>query len=271
MESDANIVIQFSEPMNQAAAQAAYQSTDIPSGSVVFTWNAAGDELTINPNADLTYAEGTDPAQLAANAYTIQLTTTATDLAGNPLAVAKATQFTTLRRITHSAPLIANLTNEVRADGTVGSACGGNCVGDSGTAANAQYKAFISFNVSALAPGIHTLEQATVTFNQSVLGSPYTDLVGTGGGLLMDHVNTAELSLAAFNASALASLGVIATSNAAVSVEVADELEDDYVNRAARGDRSQYRLSFPLASDFDGAQDIVQVTSPKLTVVYLLP
>ena len=89
---NADIVITFSEKMNQAATQAAYQSTDLPASGVTFNWNADGTVLTINPNADLAYTA-------AGKTYSFSLSTTATDVAGNALP-ATTSSFKTFKQIT---------------------------------------------------------------------------------------------------------------------------------------------------------------------------
>jgi hypothetical protein len=271
------IVITFSEPMNKLVTQNAYQSATagILSSQVVFTWNAAGTVLTIDPNADLTINAGADPAVVTAAPYAYQITNVATDLAGNPLSTASFS-FTTQRRITQNLPGIATLTEEVRADGVV-DGCGLICIGDSGDAANAQYKAFFGFDITGIPEGIQSFEFANLSLNQvQVLGTPYADL---GGTLLAEHVNVETLNLAAFNLAAIRSLGTISTDATLEykTLDVLTALEEDYAQRTTRGNRTQYRLIFPIVSNFDaifdGARfaDIDVPTPSILQVEYLLP
>jgi hypothetical protein len=272
-----NIVITFNEPMNKLVTQSAYQSATagiLPS-QVVFTWNGEGTVLTIDPNADLTINAGADPAVVTAAPYAYQITNVATDLAGNPLSTASFS-FTTQRRITQNLPGIAALTEEVRADGVV-DGCGLICIGDSGDAANAQYKAFFGFDITGIPEGIQSFEFANLSLNQiQVLGTPYADL---GGTLLVEHINVETLNLAAFNLVAIRPLGTISTDTTLEykTLDVLTALEEDYIQRTTRGNRSQYRLIFPIVSNFDatfdGAQfaDIDVATPSILQVEYLLP
>src|SRR6201999_3397269 len=50
VESDATIVITFSEPMDLQATQTALQSPELPLSAAVLTWDPDGKVLTITPN-----------------------------------------------------------------------------------------------------------------------------------------------------------------------------------------------------------------------------
>jgi len=68
-----NIVVQFTEEMDQANTEGAFGI--VPAIAGTFSWNPAGDTLTFNPSSNMDYA----------TSYTITITTAATDLAGNTL------------------------------------------------------------------------------------------------------------------------------------------------------------------------------------------
>jgi hypothetical protein len=273
-----NIVITFSEPMNKLVTQSAYQSARnlIRPTQVQFSFNTDGTVLTINPNTNLTIASGGDPATVVASAFDFQITNLATDLAGNPLTTSSFT-FTTQRRIFQNLPAIAGLSGNVRANGTTSLSF--LQAGDSGSAANAQYKGFASFDISGIPAGIQTFEVADLNMNQiAVDNTPYTDL---GGTLLLDRVNFDTLDLAlAFNATSLGAVGTLSTT-ATIEVKtlsVLTALNNDYAQRVARGNRTQYRLTFPTASDFDGVFDAAGFALPTaaanpstLAVTYVLP
>ena len=114
VEKDANIVIQFSEPMDEVNTEGAYSSTDLPPSSVTFSWNLSSDTLTINPINDLAYASGSDPNTVSALEYAFVITTQARDVAGNTLTVARNSSFYTLREITQSLASVSSLTGDVR-------------------------------------------------------------------------------------------------------------------------------------------------------------
>ena len=270
------IVITFSEPMNKLVTQSAYQSASprLTPPVVQFTWDATGTVMTVTPNVALAVASGAnpDPAVTVANTFSYQITNVATDLAGNALATASST-FKTQRRITQDLPLIALLGDSVRADGAVGDCLGSApCAGDSGSAANAQWKGFIGFDMTGVPAGIQSWEFANINMNQtSVRGAPYATL---GGTLLLDHVNFPTLNAASFNAVSLRPIGTLSTTatveNKTLPVLVA--VQDDYANRVARGNRTQYRLAFPTVSDFDGVFDVAVFAGPNtLNVRYFLP
>lgn len=283
-----NIVITFSEPMNRLVTQSAYQSARnlIRPAQVVFSFNTEGTVLTIDPNASLTIAFGSDPATVVASSFAFQITNLATDLAGNPLTTSNFT-FTTQRRITQNLPGLASLTGDVRAtDGAINNCVTTEvCAGDSGIAGNLQYKGFISFDISGLPTGIQSFEFANLNMNQVrvfkdgvVGGDPYADL---GGAVSLEHVNFDTLNLAAaFNPAALSSVGNIST-NATLefkTLSVLTQLQNDITNRVARGNRTQYRLAFPTVTDIDAKFDAAifesatAATNPStLSVRYFLP
>jgi hypothetical protein len=287
---DTNIVIKFSEPMNKIATKAAYESATsrILPIQVSINLSADGTEMTINPINDLLIAGGADPATVVAIPYGYQITNIGTDLAGNALTTSSF-GFKTRRQITQNLPGIASLSGDVRTDGALGDNCslgnGDICAGDSSSAGNAQYKGFASFDMTSVPTGVLSFEFATLSLNQiqtakdSVYGAnPYPDL---GNTLNLEHVNFATKDLSAFNAAAIRPLGAI-SSDAALELKSANvlvALQEDYAQRATRGDRSQYRIAFPTPSDFDGQKfDIAIFAKPTaasnpsfLQVRYFLP
>ncbi len=68
-----NIVVTFTEEMNQANTEGAFEI--VPAVAGTFSWNPGGDIMTFNPSADLDWSTG----------YTVTIHTAATDLAGNTL------------------------------------------------------------------------------------------------------------------------------------------------------------------------------------------
>lgn len=268
------IVITFSEPMNKLVTQSAYQSASprLTPPVIQFTWDATGTVMTVTPNVALAVASGSDPdpAVTVANTFSYQITNVATDLAGNALAAASST-FKTQRRITQDLPIIVALGRSVRADGIVGG-CVEICAGDSGLAANAQYKGFIGFDITGVPAGIQVWEFANINMNQNqVSGAPYATL---GGALLLDHVNFPTINAASFNTASLRAIGTLSTTatleNKTLGILVA--VQDDYANRVARGNRTQYRMAFPTVSDFDATFDgAIFSGTNTLNVRYFLP
>ncbi|MDV6374127.1 Ig-like domain-containing protein [Deinococcus arenicola] len=273
VDKTANIVVTFSEKMNQAATQAAYQSTDLPAAGVVFSWNAAGTIMTINPNADLTYTA-------AGKTYAFNLTSTATDLAGNALPP-KNSSFKTYKQITTTINSTAALDGYVRSDGLFNTNNILLLIGDSGAVDNSTYRSYLSFDLSGLPAGLTSANilAATLTVRQSsVVGSPYTDLDVGASDLILDHVNYGtSLTATDFDPTVYSNLGDIISSATAANYfkSTLSALKDDLSNNRTR---SQYRLRFAKLTDGDGVADIAYLDSgdsatnkPRLEVTYLIP
>jgi hypothetical protein len=286
---DTNIVIKFSEPMNKIATKAAYESATsrILPIQVSINLSADGTEMTINPINDLLIAGGADPATVVAIPYEYQITNIGTDLAGNALTTSSFS-FKTRRQITQNLPGIDGLSGDIRSDGSLLNQCssgaGAVCAGDSASAGNAQYKGFASFDVAGVPTGVLSFEFANLSLNQTqtakdgvYASNPYPDL---GNTLNLEHVNFATKDLAAFNDVAIRQLGVVSTDSTLglKSANVLVAFQEDYAQRASRGDRSQYRIVFPSVSDFDGKFDIAIFAQPTaasnpsyLQVRYFVP
>lgn len=288
--NDVNIVITFSEKMDQPATQAAYQSADLPPSNVTFDWNDAGTVLTVKPNSPLEYATG-GYASMPAKRYSFSLTSTAKDLAGNALA-ATTSDFTTLKRINVTLLSQAALDGFVRSNWVVDTTSTSFFVGDFYD--NTGIRGFLSFDLSGVPKGVRgeALEQAEVsTRKYFVGGTPYSSLNTCNGNdpvcaeakIRLDHVNYgASLDGIDFGTVSLGDMGSIdsAIPRAPVrrTANVLSAVRDDLHNREARGDRNQYRLAFPKETDSDGDHDLVQFDSgnaranqPQLDLTYLVP
>lgn len=269
--ADAVIQVVFSEPMDAASVRAAWSSPSLPAAAVELGWNAAGDVLTVTPSSPLGYNEGVglDPSVVHARVYAYEILDTATDRAGNRLAIGDLTSFTTLRRMHVELAAIGPLTRTMRGDGLVlGETAVTMAVGD--TAAGLAYKTFLAFALPVLPAGA-ALEAATLAGSQNgVAGDPY----GLGD-LAALHVTTgAALDAPAFSAPPLADLGAFSTSGTPGprELDVTAPVADDLANHAARGERSQYRLEYPVGTDADGVGDEAHFarSSWQLALSYLV-
>jgi len=264
------IVITFSEPMNQATAQAAYA----PSNTAVvpvFSWNSAGTELTIDPK--LPYPQSSDPGA-AAVPFTFSISTAAEDLAGNHLTAGVSNwSFTLLREIRQSFGYNFRLGGNVTA---VSSGSSFVLAGDS--TKDSAVRGLMSYDISALPVGIQVLESAVLTGNvESIAGNPF----GLFGNLLIQSVSFASPDSNAFETPVLHDLGPLilaAGSHAvgdAISKDVLVALKDDYEKRVERGNLSQYRMAFVLETNGDATADQVSIShsasNNHLTVTYLYP
>jgi hypothetical protein len=281
-----NIVVTFSEKMDQVATQNAYQSDTLPADKVTFNWNAEGTVLTIDPKGDLLYERGADVNTLQARTYGFTLAATAKDSAGNALG-SVSSSFSTLRRV--QPKIFAN-------DGLTGIAYSNNIfdgtnslprVGDSlfgADNASIVARSYFSFDLSAIPSSVKDvdLEFAEINiYKLSVSGNPYAF-----GNINLDHVsfgpNTNNSAGNVFNTPSLRNLGLFDDPTKAVNSyhasDVISAVRDDLNNRAGRTNLSQYRLAFPGTQvSQNGAQDFVffwDVGSDRgayLSISYLLP
>ena len=288
MSKDANIVVTFSQPMNQAATQAAYQSTDIPAGGVTFGWNVSGMQMTINPNADLVYVATTDP-NAAPKKYSFTLTNAATDLAGNRLASTNSS-FSTLKVVTSTFTSTDALTQTAINTGAV---TGGVVLNVGDNDGNSTLRGFVSFDIASLPSALtggRILGAKLHYYALPSLGSPFEDLATCPGGaagicthlIIESVIYGSELGSGDFDAPALRAVrsyrqGRIQEppfgSNA---VDVLTSVQDDLDNRVAREGRSQFRYRFAKLTDADHEPDTLDVAKtgpnkPSLEVVYLYP
>ena len=266
---DSVIVVEFSEPMDEASVEGAWESSELPVEAVRFAWNTEGTTLTVSPNAALPLAEGEglDPSTVSANTIAFRIDETAADLAGNRLETAIDTSFATEKRMRVDLIRSVELTRSMRADGLV---FGANpvrfVVGDS--SGNLQVKTFLSFETPVFPAGA-VVESAVVSVNQnSIQNTPYDF-----GQMEIFHVNGSPIGEPIYT-TALSRIGVFsATATTEIkSLDVVDAFRDDVANRGVRGDRTQYRLEFPTANDTDNAEDEARIsrTSVAMEAIYLV-
>lgn len=266
---DATIVITFSEPMNRAATQSAYQSADLPAGDVTFSWNDPGTELTLTPSAPLQYTA-------AGKVYALSLDGSATDLAGNALP-GFSSSFRTLRQLSATLGSTPALDGWVRSDGAVNTDGVALLAGDSGTVDNATYRSYLSFDLGSLT-GVTVVSATLGAYQNSVTGTPYTGLDVGSSDLRLDHVNYGgSLTSTDFDPEVYATLGDL-SSSATLGVKSLAVLGALNADLAAGRSRSQYRLRFAALTDGDGQADFAWLHSgehgehpPTLEVTYLTP
>ena len=275
IENDVAIVITFSEPMDQEATEAAYQSEGIPSSQVSFTWNDAGTELTITPDAPLAYPVGASPGDVPARRINFFVSASAQDLEGTELASPEEFSFSLLRQIDTTLPAQQDrdLTGSWRSNDTYGQGvCARNqetiCVGDTGTGGE-QYKGFISFDLAPLPTTMARLSAARLNLQITQRpGNPFNGL----GALALDHASFEAIGPDAFDADPISELGSIANAGNAgtvLRVDVRDALEADIGERPL----SQFRLQFEQVTDDDGNADTLISTwdTQSIDVSYLIP
>jgi hypothetical protein len=268
--ADVVLSVTFSEPMDKASVQAAYQSEDLPASMVTMSWNETGDQLIVTPNAPLWYGNGSSPEDATYVDYAFSIGTAAADLAGNELQEDVHVAFTTLAHITEVIPVLGALSGGVRVDGTTVFSV--IQAGDSGNPPNLQWKGFASFPLYDLPDDMVQLVEARLFAHQhAVAGTPYADL----GNLEVHDVEFFSIGDEAFSAPSGGSLGEIADHpadtvvNLVVTEAVAADLD-------AGLDTTQFCLQFPTPVSVDGAADYVLLHSTDdpdtgLEVEYLIP
>ncbi|MCA9839708.1 MAG: Ig-like domain-containing protein [Trueperaceae bacterium] len=283
VRDDQSIIITFNKSMAQAATEAAYQSDNLPASEVTFSWNAEATILTITPNDFLEYAAGDNP-DIEAISYTFGIGGTAQDELGNAMEPFSSS-FSTLKVIVTNIYATANLDGHCYGSGGCDTAQASFPVGDLATApTDSGFRSFLSFDLSSIPEGVITDEaqliiyKAATNFNSGPenpypLGDMILEQVNYGESLTGDDYDTPALAdLGIFDSAAQPAIGYLAS-------DVTSALNDDLANRIERGNRSQYRLRFPIENNDNGNSDFVQFFSsdgpegqrPFLNIVYYLP
>jgi len=272
---DASIELRFSEPMDTAATESAYVSTDLPADAVELSWSEANRVLLIRPREPLVYASGAAPLAVLARSYSLQLTAAARDATGRALEPFSLT-FSTAREIVVTLPIVASATSsgKYRSDGTdgVGECAAAQqtvCAGVGATVGNPSYRGFATFDLVALPAERIGLSLAELNVALSVLyGTPFETL----GPLLLESVSFDAVGATAFDATARgAALAIttLAALNDTASIDVLSAVQAD----ATQGTRSQFRLRFTETVLDDAGPDLIGLNWPtvQLRVGYLLP
>lgn len=249
-----SISVTFSEAMSQASVQGAFSITS-PTGfnGGTFSWNRS--VMTYTPPAFFAYGQ----------TVTFQIGTGAEDLAGNRLLATYTSSFRIRRRATASFQ-----SSNGALDGFLTStpACGSVSVSSSSTAAaagdssaNTVYRGYLSFSLAPLA-SLQNVNVVSATLNTyqyyCSTGSAFTTTFGSV--IEAHHVNYgASLEAADCLPTYLGGRRYTLSNSqtlGARSVSVTTSVEDDFTNRVARGNRSQFQIrTATIATDNDGAYD----------------
>ncbi len=280
VSSDTPVVITFSEPMDQAATQAAVSITtviqNVPTvvAGTSASWDMTGTVLTVSaPFAYATAEVGNDfdpslpeagvqavPAaitSLVALSFTATVAVGAKDLAGNPLAAAKTSTFSTKRRV------IQHFVRDTSLCGNQANNAGNFSfieVGD--TTGNLEERAFITFDLNALPNNLDTLTKAQITSFVWVLdGTPEAD-----NGPIDLESTSFTTKTEGWSSVTISDIGAVFTTaapavvNAVTQFDVTTAAKADYDLRQSRGNRSQYRLKQPgFMTPTDSAADDVRL------------
>ena len=276
---DANVVIVFSERMDPSKLQAAYSSTDLPAAGVTFTWSTDGTTLTIDPRADLTYQADTVPSTAQAKSYAFSIATTLTDAAGNTLASPFTSRFSTLRRIVHKLNSQNHAINE-SATGSYGEGCATGIGMIVGSSIDNWFGGIVEFDLSILPADVRLFEKAQLDavqyFGTTSTGDPFgPDRLGV---IVCDHTVYNPPTSAKLMGGAIRRMGTFSSdwSDGPRSLDIVNAVREDYEQRAARRNRTQYRIAFTIQnpSYLSNAHYVIFDCTPSaitLTLTYLAP
>ena len=243
----AEIIVEFSRPMDQASVEAAWSSATLPAAEVTFAWNPAGDVLTVTPDDPLPVAEGSaeDADDIEALAIAFSIAASARDAEGISLAEPLEVEFRTARRLALEVPYHEPLSDCRYSDGTAK-------VGDLVLFAgddfeDQQIKMVVSFALPELPPGAVV---ASAVFQSAQSGTYGEDPYPGLGELQLAHVRFNTLA-ASFAASALGPQNLLSDDGQVGprSVPVTRAVADDYADDRTY---SQFRAEFEIGTNGDG-------------------
>jgi hypothetical protein len=225
----------------------------------------------------LEYAAGEEPS-IEAKTYALSVTSTAKDVTGNSL-TPFSSSFSTLKVIVTSIYATASLDGEVYGGfpGGVRLERESIIVGHGG---DTTFRGFFSFDLTGIPTGVVADEAKLIINKEEIVNNPYEKY----SSILLDHVLYGDsLSGDDYDTPVLTDLGIFDSASAPatgyLSSDVTSSLNNDLANRLVRGNRSQYRLRFPLEATEKGPGEYVTFISgdgpegqrPFLNVVYFLP
>jgi hypothetical protein len=270
---NASITVVFSEPMDKASAQTAFAITS-PSGfnAGVFDWNAAGTEMTFNPDTDFAYGDD----------ITWRVSTAAKDLAGNTLGSDATHTFRAVRINT------VTINYDPRTSGSATSPYYakvnylfiGAAVGDYGQSSQ-QERLLLGFKLETLPDDLILIKQCGLKWRvSSVLDNPFQTL----GNLLLERVYIGEeialsdtnsnnpASKTQYESPALSSPIIIPSNSiyTITGVDVTSFVTQHWQERGSRGSkRAQFRLRFEIPNDNDGRNDVIYTEETVSTLAEL--
>jgi hypothetical protein len=248
---DAEIIVEFSRPMDEASVEAAWSSASLPAAEVSFAWNPAGDVLTVTPDDPLPVAEGSgeNPDAVEPIEIAFRIADSATDADGNELAERLEVQFRTVRRLSLDVTYHAPLSDSRFSSGSADAGVEVLFAGDDNE--NQQIKMVVSFALPDL-PADAVIDAAI--FRSHHRGVFVDEAYQGLGDLRMSHVRFNSLATA-FAAAALGTPSVLSDDPAEGdrSLPVTRAVADDYADDRTY---SQFRAEFPTATDNDEEGEI---------------
>ena len=276
--ADTQIIITFSEPMDQVSVENGVTLAASSAVDVSFSWDETGTVLTIVPTAGLVYETGDDLNDTVPLQYTVIVESSASDLAGNSLDALFVSGFKTLRRIVEVIPVTSAAYYNfyiLAIDEDYISHCGSAddipldtvySVGEQ------QYSPTSSTPVGGLANFETEIpEFASVVENAKLSASQQeslNDFYGTGGEVVLEQLVYQNLdATAASEGVVLHTLGTFcSTETPNPELDITETFAEDIAN----GDRDFLFRIVGITDELSAAAQF-QCDSFTLTVQYLVP
>jgi hypothetical protein len=265
---------------------------------VTFFWNDDGTVLEIESKNFLEYASGENKS-VVAKSYTFSFSNTAKDSSGNALE-GFSSGFSTFRKINEKLFGEAQLDGEVTEGGEYFPNANTIRVGDN--TKDEAIRGFLSFNLTDIPQGAVGVDAVLLVFQEDFVSNPYlafnsnpcvpapfTPVCATNFRMLAESVTYGDSLAAAFDTPSRGTFFLFGTISSPpydtperggfMLAYVSAAFNDDLANRTLRGNRSQYRLMFPVKTNNDGKLNYVNITPsegrvagrPFLSVTYLAP
>jgi hypothetical protein len=266
VRADANIVVTFTEPMDEPETEPAFESDDLLASHIEFSWNADGTVMTVHPKDGLEYQ---DAAAGMPRSYSFSITTFGRDRDGNHLAVRHDFSFTTLAR--YDGTLTPVDVREVSESDPTTAQCVDGAdspeIGDNEK--NQGMGIVLSFDLSSISGPAAPEDWTAATLSLATV-LPATQL----GQLVAYQVSSAPAD-ASWGEPVISELGAFSNAGSATTVylDVLSALSDDFAHRDERNGYTQYLVRYEDASNFDDMADLTQpsCTAMTLAVTYLAP
>jgi hypothetical protein len=248
------IRLTFSEPMNQAATQAAFTVTQPAGTTGTFQWQ--GNVMIFTPTVKFACLPGGNVVQW-------RLATSARDVAGNSLAAQVDRSFRVIRCVQEFLQSESARDGYVTSTGTVSSNAANIYVGDF---ANGSYaRGFVSFDLSSI-PSDAQVSAGSLDMSATQLGA-----VSQLGPLLAEPVPYGTLASSDFGLAASGAAVAAAVNGTLASWSLDAAVTAAWANRASLGSRFQLRLRSTYDNHLNGAADAFDFASGEATAVASRP
>jgi hypothetical protein len=254
MDEGTTIRLAFSEPMNQAATEAAFEVTQPAGVTGTFQWQ--GSVMTFTPTSRFACLPG-------GNVVLWRLSTSARDVAGNLLAAPVDRSFRVVRCVEHFLFSEASRDGSVTNGGAVTATAADIYVGDFPNASYA--RGFVSFDFSSI-PGDAVVSGATLEMAMTQLGT-----VSQLGPLLAEPLVYGTLGSSDFGLAPSGPAVAAAVSTGLATWTVDAAMVSAWANRANLGSRFQLRLRTTYDNHLNGLADAFDFGSGESTDPALRP